>query len=202
VSSNPRDPSASGASVRENLLLFRGVWHDVVTAYHPDGSPMLFDDVSGSPGPTPYEQLVYLDVVDDLFAQTNVVVRGRPLHTRTFSGRVVDGVLRFDPLGLEAPETIGVSGGPGVLVFLPRSVVGEHMARFHDPDYIRHLGDGQRTRTTTLYRGGELVRVLTVRGTLIDADPTRRLPHDPRGASGPVHDGISLTRVYEPEEPA
>lgn len=191
-----------GSSVRDNLLLFRGVWHDVVTAYHPDGTPMLVDDVGGTPGPTPYEQLVYLDVAGDRFVQTNVVLRGRPQHARTFSGSIVDGVLRFDSLGLEAPETIGVSGGPGVLVFLPRTVLGEHMARFHDPDYIRHLGNGQRTRTTTLYRNGELVRVLTVRGTLIDPDPTRRVSHDPRGASGHVHDGISLTRVYEPEEPA
>jgi hypothetical protein len=185
---------APGASVSDNLRLFRGVWHDVITAYHPDGTVMEMDVHGGTPGPTPYEQLVYVDLDGDRYIQTNVVLRGRDPHVRTFTGTVVDGVLEFDPLGLEAPTTIGVSGGPGVLVFLPRTVTGDHMARFHDPDYIRHLGGEQRTRTTTLYREGRIVRVLTVLGTRIAADPTVRVAHDPRGADGPVHEPLTAPR--------
>jgi hypothetical protein len=157
---------------------------------------MHHDVHGGTPGPTPYEQLVYLDLIDDdRFVQTNVVLRGRPAHQRTFTGRIVDGVLRFDPLGLEAPTTVGVSGGPGVLVFLPDTTTHPSMGRFHDPDYIRHLGGDQRTRTTTLYRDGLLVRILTVTGTRISPDPTVRVAHDPRGADGPPHDpATTLTR--------
>lgn len=186
-------PPIEGASVADNLRLFRGVWHDVITAYHPDGTLMADDVHGGTPGPTPYEQLVYLDLVGDQFTQTNVVFAGRPPHVRTFTGAIVDGILRFDPLGLEAPTTIGVSGGPGVLVFLPETSTGDHMGRFHDPDYIRDLGDGQRTRTTTLYRDGRLVRVLTVLGQRISTDPTVRVSHDPRGPTGPPHESTRFT---------
>jgi hypothetical protein len=186
-------PPSEGSSVADNLRLFRGVWHDVITAYHPDGTVMAEDVHGGTPGPTPYEQLVYLDLDGDQFIQTNVVLAGRPLHVRTFTGSVVEGVLRFDPLGLEAPTTIGVSGGPGVLVFLPETSTGEHMGRFHDPDYIRHLGGDQRTRTTTLYRDGNLVRVLTVMGQRISHDPSSRVAHDPRGPSGPPHERTTFT---------
>lgn len=196
----PADIEA-GASVADNLRLFRGVWHDVITAYFPDGRVMTDDVYGGTPGPTPYEQLVYIDLVGDRYTQTNVVLRGREPHERTFTGRIVDGVLEFDALGLEAPTTIGVSGGPGVLVFLPRTSTGEHMARFNDPDYIRHLGGGQRTRTTTLYRDGMLVRILTVQGSRIADDPTVRVVHDPRGAEGPVHrPTVTLTRDPEAKE--
>jgi len=188
------------SGVAANLLLFRGVWHDVVSAYALDGSELADDVHGGSPGPVPYEQLVYLDLDGDQFIQTNVVLRGRAPHARTFTGTIVDGVLVFDRLGPDAPQMIGVSGGPGVLVFLPRRVDDSATARFHDPDYIRHLGGDQRTRTTTLYRGGELLRVLTVRGTRINADPTQRVAQDPRGPTGSVHDGATVTRIYTAEE--
>jgi hypothetical protein len=183
-------------SVSDNLSLFHGVWHDVISAHRPDGSEFAFDEFGGTPGPVPYEQLVYLDFDGARLTQTNVVLRGRDPHARTFGGSVVDGVLVFDALGPQAPTMLGVSGGPGVLVFLPERVDDDAVGRFHDPDYIRHLGGDQRTRTTTLYRDGELKRVLTVRGTRVSTDPGVRLPWDPRGASGPVHDGTIVTRVY------
>ena len=197
-------PTASAArsegtplgSVSDNLRLFRGVWHDVITAHAPDGTPFEVDEFGGTPGPVPYEQLVYIDVDGDRYAQTNVVLRGRAPHQRSFGGRIVDGVLEFDRLGPEAPRMLGVSGGPGVLVFLPENVEGEHLQRFYDPDYIRHLGGEQRTRTTTLYRDGVLRRVLSVHGTRISHDPTRRVAIDPRGPEGPVHDGERITFVY------
>jgi hypothetical protein len=192
-------------TVHDNLTLFRGVWHDVVSGHAPDGTELSHDTFGGTPGPLPYEQLVYLDVRDahgvTVYEQTNVVLRGRDPHARTFGGRVIDGVLQFDRLGPDAPLMLGVSGGPGVLVFTPARVDGTDMSRFFDPDWIRHLGGDQRTRTTTLYRDGELRRVLTVRGTRISADPTRRVAHDPRGADGPVHDGGRTTTVYaDPQE--
>jgi hypothetical protein len=186
--------------VVDNLTLFRGVWHDVVSGHAPDGAELAYDEHGGTPGPLPYEQLVYVDVRGEgdavRYEQTNVVLRGRDPHARSFGGTVVDGVLEFDRLGPQAPQMLGVSGGPGVLVFLPRRSDGADMARFYDPDYIRHLGGDQRTRTTTLYRDGELRRVLTVRGTRVSDDPTRRLAHDPRGPEGPVHDGGRTTQVY------
>ena len=188
------------ASVAENLLLFRGVWHDHISAYAPSGVELTEDPLGGSPGPVPYEQLVYLDIEGDQFIQTNVVLRGRDPHARTFRGSIVDGVLVFDRLGPQAPEMVGVSGGPGVLVFAPRRIDEEGTTRFYDPDYIRHLGGDQRTRTTTLYREGELVRVLTVMGTRISSDPTQRVPHDPRGATGPVHQSTTVSQVYSAEE--
>ena len=186
--------------VADNLALFRGVWHDVITAHRPDGAELELDEFGGSPGPVPYEQLVYLDFDGARLTQTNVVLRGREPHSRTFGGSIVDGVLVFDRLGPDAPRMLGVSGGPGVLVFLPERVDDAAIKRFHDPDYIRHLGGDQRTRTTTLYRDGVLRRVLTVRGTRVSADPTRRLDWDPRGASGPVHDGTIVTHVYTSDE--
>ena len=190
----------TSGTVVDNLTLFRGVWHDVVSGYAPDGSELAFDEHGGTPGALPYEQLVYIDVRDEdgttRYEQTNVVLRGRDPHARSFGGTVTDGVLAFDRLGPDAPLMLGVSGGPGVLVFTPARVDGPDMGRFFDPDWIRHLGGDQRTRTTTLYRGGEIRRVLTVRGTRISADPTRRVAHDPRGTDGPVHDGGRTTTVY------
>jgi len=186
--------SVRAASVAENLALFHGVWLDLVSGFRPDGTPMTVDDTGPVPVGLPYQQLVYLDFDGERLVQTNVAVRGRawsedePAHTRTFRARVVDGVLRFDPTGLEAPTTIGVAGGPGVLVFLPERVDTDAHRRFADPDYVRHLGGDQRTRTTTLYRDGELKRVLTVSGTRVAADPSRRLSWDPRGPEGPVHE--------------
>ena len=64
-----------------------------------------------------------------------------------------------------------------MLVLLPERVDTDAHRRFADPDYVRYLGGDQRTRTTTLYRDGELKRILTVSGTRIHHDPT---------ATGPV----------------
>lgn len=187
--------------VTDNLLLFRGVWHDRLQGYHPDGAEMSFDEHGGSPGPFPYEQLVYIDFDEGRYRQTNIVLRGRPSYQRTFAGSIEDGVLVFDPLGPNAPRTVGVSGGLGVLVFLPERVDHESLVNFTDPDYIRYLGHDQRSRTTTLYRGGRLRRVLTVAGTRISRDPTRRVDIDPRGPHGPVHEGENTTRVYVDRAP-
>jgi len=212
VTSGPtghHDLAAIGASVADNLALFRGVWLDLVSAYHPDGTPMDRDLPSGrggEPGGFPYQQLVYLDFDGRRLTQTNVVVRGRAPAARTFHAGIVDGILVFDPAGLEEPGTVGVSGGPGVLVLLPARVDTPEHRRFADPDYVRYLGGDQRTRTTTLYRDGELKRILTVAGTRIHPDPSVRVPWDPRGPEGPVHDRDDQSHenaapLPSPEEP-
>jgi len=182
--------------VLDNLRALRGVWHDHLSGYEPSGLPLEHDRHGGLPGPMPYENLVYLDVTGDgAYTQTNVVLRGRDPHVRTFTGRVVDGVLVFDALGPEDPGHVGVSGGPGVLVFLPRRLDAPSLQRFSDPDVITFDGHA-RTRITTLYRHGEVVRVCTVKGYRVAADPTVRVAWDPRGQSGPVHEPRSVTRVY------
>src|SRR6478609_6042306 len=114
------------ASVSQTLASFHGVWLDLVAAFRPDGTPMTVDvphPSGAAPGAFPYQQLVYLDfdATTGRLTQTNVMVRGRD-GSRTFRGGMSGGVLRFDPTGLEAPNTIGVSGGPGVLVLLPERV--------------------------------------------------------------------------------
>ena len=186
-------------SVADNLRAMVGVWHDHVTGYHPDGTVMAYDQHGGSPGPYPYDNLVYVDLVGEVYTQTNVTFRGRPLHVRTFTGKLVDGVLHFDQLGPDDPGHVGVSGGPGILWFVPARI-DEALQRFSDPDHIRLLGADQRTRTTTLYRQGELVRVLSVSGTRLSADPTVRHDLDPRGPDGPVHAERSTTHVYVQED--
>lgn len=188
------------SEVVRTLLTMCGVWRDHLTAYHPDGTPMPLDTFGGSPGAFPYDNLVYIDFDGERYVQTNVAVQGRPLEERTFCGSIIDGVLHFDKLGPEDPGQVGVSGGPGVLCYVP-SRVTEAMARFADPDFIRLLGADQRTRVTTLYRNGELKRVLTVAGHRISDDPTVRMSYDPRGADGPVHKGHHHTLVYRDLHP-
>jgi len=189
--------AAESASVAQTLRLLRGVWHEHIAGYDFSGNELTDDPEAARPGPLPFEQLVYLDLDGDDYRQTNVVVRGRPAHTRTFTGRIVDGILHFDlPEG--APDIVGVSAGPGTVVFGPTRLDGP-AARYAEPDWVRHLGNNQRTRTTALYRHGVLVRTLTANATRINEDPTRRLPWDPRGADGPVHDGSAQTTVYREE---
>jgi len=182
-------------SVTDTLARMSGVWHDRVRIFALDGTPLEHDPWGGAPGPAPFENLVYVDFDGEDFRQTNVSFRGRPLHVRTFTGRVVDGVLHFDRLGPESPEHIGVSGGPGILVFAP-SHVTEAWARYSEPDVIRLLDDDRRTRTTILYRDGEAVRTLTADGTRVAATAGQRVDLDPRGIDGSVHARRSETEVF------
>lgn len=187
-------------SVVDNLFAMRGVWHDRLQGFHPDGSPMDFDEHGGTPGPFPYENLVYIDFDGTTYEQTNVAIAGRPLHVRSFRATVADGVLRFGQLGVGDPGHVGVSGGPGVLVFTP-GVIDDSLKRFSDPDFILLSGPMERPttrlRVTTLYRYARIVRVLRVDGVRLGDDPTRRWAEDPRGANGAVHEVPSTTMVYE-----
>lgn len=182
-------------SVGHTLERLRGVWHDRVEVFDLAGRLLDRDEHSGTPGPAPYDNLVYIDFDGAEYRQTNVSFRGRQPHVRTFTGGLRDGVLVFSRLGPEAPEHIGVSGGPGVLFFAPRRV-DAGWSRYHEPDCLRLLGSGQRTRTTLLYHRGEAVRSLTANGSRIAATAERRVAADPRGAGGPVHELPGETKVW------
>jgi hypothetical protein len=182
-------------SVADNLMLMRGVWHDHVVLMSPEGTLLDHDPHGGIPGPTPYENLVYVEFDGKIFRQTNVAIAGRPVHVRSFSGKIVEGILHFDPLGPEDPGHIGVAAGNGVLIFSPESI-GESWMRYAEPDFIVVGGD-RRTRNTLLYRGGELVRTLNAVGKRLTLDASRRHELDPRGVVGDVHETHSTTEVFK-----
>jgi len=185
---------ASG-TVGQTLTRMRGVWHDHVRVFDLSGAPLDADPSSGTPGAAPFDNLVYIDFDGRNYKQTNVTFRGRPQHMRTFTGVLEEGVLRFDRLGPSDPEHIGVSGGPGVLFFTGRRIT-EAWQRYAEPDCVRLLSPGMRTRTTLLYRGGEAVRTLTADGTRLARTARHRLAHDPRGIRGPVHEKRTETHVF------
>lgn len=182
-------------TVGHTLTQLVGVWHDHLEVYDPAGQPLAEDAHSGTPGAAPWDNLVYIDFDGQRYRQTNVTFRGRPLHVRSFAGELRAGVLVFDRLGPEAPEHIGVGAGPGVLIFCPRAV-DDAWQRYSEPDVIRLLGPGQRTRTTVLYRHGVVVRTLTAYGVRLSPSTAQRLAWDPRGAEGPVHPAPGETQVF------
>ena len=182
----------------ENLAAMTGVWEDHLEAHAPDGTALTQDDHGGRPGPMPYDNLVYIDFDGRDYRQSNVVLRGRPAHVRTFAATVEDGVLRFARLGPDAPEHIGVAAGPGVIWFLARDI-GPGWEHYSEPDVITLDGD-TRTRHTALWRDGTLARTLTVRGRRRSTDPSRRVDDDPRGTDGPVHDDRRPTSVWKDDQ--
>jgi len=176
-------------SVGHNLLLLRGTWHDHIELYNLDGTPLDDDSAagSGSPGPGPFDNLVYIDFDGSRLQLTNVHLRGREASAKTFTGSMQDGLLVFDPLGPGAYQNIGMSGGPGILTFNARTL-GEASGVYMEPDFIMLTAPGERVRHTVLYRHGEAVRTLTARGTRLWPTCDRRHPLDTRGAEGPVHE--------------
>ena len=185
----------SPGSLGETLMGMRGVWHDSIQLYQLNGDALHEDTWSGTPGLAPYENLVYIEFDGEQYRQTNVCFRGRPLHVRSFQGVVQDGILRFAALGPQDPSHIGVAAGPGRIIFSPATVTAA-WEKYVEPDFIELLGPGQRLRTTLLYRHGAAARTLHARGSLLSPDGSRRLPYDPRGADGPVHEALRDTRVF------
>lgn len=179
----------------DNLMAMRGVWHDVLTARDPHGIEVSDDPHGGTPGPFPYENLVYIDFDGERYVQTNVTFRGRPVHKRTFHASVEAGILTFEKLGPDAPTHIGVASEPGRIWYLPAGI-DDAWHRYSEPDYLVLDGD-TRTRSTILYRHGTFVRTLEVRGTRLSSDPTVRIDPDPRGAGGSPHEDLSVTHVFE-----
>ena len=182
-------------TVGYNLMLMRGVWHDRLELFEIDGTPRFMDEQGGKPGASPFENLVYIDFDGENFRQTNVTFRGRPVHVRSFQGKLIDGVLHFEKLGANDPGHIGVSGGIGVLIFAPK-MIDESWMRYSEPDFIKIDGD-RRTRNTMLYRDGVLVRTLSVKGFRLSPVADKRMPFDPRGEIGNVHDAQSVTEVFK-----
>lgn len=183
-------------TVGHTLTRLCGVWHDHIEVFDLAGHPLAVDEYSGTPGASPWDNLVYIDFDGEIYRQTNVTFKGRPLHVRSFAGRLVEGVLVFNKLGPDAPEHVGVSGGPGVLFFCPRAVDAAWQ-RYSEPDCIRLIGASERTRTTVLYRYGVAVRTLTANGYKLAPVADPRVPWDPRGPEGPVHHFPSETLVFK-----
>jgi hypothetical protein len=183
-------------SVVDTLLRMRGVWHDTLHAFHPDGTPMEHDSVGSVHGPFPYDNLVYIDFDGQVYRQTNVTFRGRPTKVRSFTAHIVDGVLHFARLGPDDPGHVGVSAGPGRIIFCSSRTDAPGLHEYNEPDYVEVTGPGTRQRTTMLYRHGVLVRTLAVSGVRLAATADRRLPDDPRGPDGPVHQDTSTTNAF------
>ena len=192
-----KEPFAIG-SVGHNLMLLRGTWHDHIELYNLDGTPLDDDSAagSGSPGPGPFDNLVYIDFDGERFSLTNVHFRGREPGAKTFTGALRDNLLVFDSLGPGAYENIGMSGGPGILCFNARQL-GAATGTYMEPDFIALTAPGERVRHTVLYRHGEAVRTLTARGTRLSPSCERRHPLDPRGEDGPVHERAFSSPIWQ-----
>jgi len=184
-------------SVGHNLLLLRGTWHDHIELYNLDGTPLDDDSAagSGSPGPGPFDNLVYIDFDGNRLQLTNVHLRGREASAKTFAGSMQDGLLVFEPLGPGAYQNIGMSGGPGILTFNARKL-GEASGVYMEPDFIMLTAPGERVRHTVLYRHGVAVRTLTARGTRLWPTCDRRHPLDPRGVGGAVHEAPFSSTIW------
>lgn len=191
-------PTFPIGSVGYNLMQLRGTWHDHIELYNLDGTPLDDDSTagSGSPGPGPFDNLVYIDFDGDRFSLTNVHIRGRAPSAKTFTGAMEGDLLVFDQLGPGAYENIGMSGGPGILTFNARKL-GAPTDVYMEPDFIMLTAPGERVRHTVLYREGEAVRTLTAKGTRLSPCCDSRHPLDPRGEEGPVHEPPFKSPIWE-----
>jgi hypothetical protein len=183
-------------SVGYNLMLLRGTWHDHIELYNLDGTPLDDDPSSGSPGPGPFDNLVYIDFDGQHLSLTNVHIRGRETSAKTFTGELKGDLLVFNPLGPGAYENVGMSGGPGILTFNARQL-GAATDTYMEPDFIMLTAPGERVRHTVLYRNGEAVRTLTAKGTRLWPTCDRRHPLDPRGEDGPVHEKAFSSPMWQ-----
>ena len=185
-------------SVAYNLLQMRGVWHDHIELFNLDGTPLDNDTSAGSgtPGESPFDNLVYLDFDGTTLMLTNVHIRGREPAAKTFRGTLQDGVLCFDSLGPGAFTNVGVSGGPGVLTFNALDLNAATDV-YMEPDFILLTAPGERIRHTVLYRDGKATRTLTARGTRLWPTCDRRHPLDPRGEEGPVHEDVFSSTIWQ-----
>ena len=192
-------PTFPIGSVGHTLLQARGTWHDHVEIYNLDGTPMADDTQAGSgtPGPAPYDNLVYIDFDGEVMTQTNVSFRGRDQMAKTFIGRLEEGILVFDPLGPGAYQNHGFGAGPGILFYNSRLLEVEPWQAYVEPDIISYYAPGKRTRTTLLYRHGVATRTCTAFGTRISPTCERRADIDPRGIEGPVHEAPFEAQVWK-----
>ncbi|WP_206099219.1 hypothetical protein [Rheinheimera mangrovi] len=185
-------------SVGHTLMQMRGIWHDSVELFELDGRPLADDTAAGSgtPGQSPFDNLVYIDFDGEQLWLTNVHFRGRPACAKTFTARMKDGLLVFDPLGDGAYENVGMSGGSGILTFNARQL-DQGTDVYMEPDFIILTAPGQRIRHTVLYRDGKAVRTLTAKGTRLSPCSKQRHALDPRGTEGPVHEEPFRSTIWQ-----
>ncbi|QFU77887.1 hypothetical protein EY643_12930 [Halioglobus maricola] len=178
-------------------MLLRGTWHDHIELYNLDGTPLDDDSAAGSgtPGPGPFDNLVYIDFDGENFSLTNVHFRGRDPAAKTFTGKLKDNLLVFDPLGPGAYENVGVSGGPGILTFNARQL-GPASDVYMEPDFIVLTAPGERIRHTVLYRDGVALRTLTAKGTRLSPTCDSRHELDPRGPGNHVHEAPFRSPIW------
>lgn len=181
------------------LMQMRGVWHDHLELCALDGTPLSVDPYGMVAGGSPFDNLVYVEFDGETYRQTNVTFRGRPFHVRSFTGKLIDGILHFDTLGPGDPGHIGVAAGHDTLIFVAQKI-DDSLKRYAEPDFIRLIGMSERTRSTVLYRGGVAVRCLNVRGMKLSPVGNIRHPLDPRGLDGDVHAARSVTLAYQQGE--
>lgn len=190
--------SPTNSSVSDTLRQLRGTWHDRVQLFQLDGTPLEYDALAGSPGPGPFENLVYIDFDGTTMTQTNVTFRGREASAKTFSARIDKGVLVFDSLGKGAYENIGMSAGPGAISYSARHL-SDGCQHYFEPDFIQLTGPDTRIRTTLLYRDGKAIRTLRAEGVRLSNDCQQRHKYDPRGLEGPVHELQAQSDVWGPK---
>lgn len=190
------NPKTAPGSVAHTLSQLHGVWHDYVELFELDGQPLKDDPKAGSPGLSPFENLVYINFDGERLALTNVHIKGRPLAEKTFYGHMRDGVLVFDSLGPGGYENVGMSGGPGVVTFTARNL-SKSTDVYFEPDFIMITGPGERLRHTVLYRDGVAIRTLTANAKRLTEDCTVRHASDPRGQDGPVHGEQAQATIWE-----
>ena len=182
-------------SVRDTLWQLRGIWHDRIELFQLDGSPLDFDALAGSPGASPFENLVYIDFDGEIMTQTNVTFRGRPVSARTFTARMEQDVLVFNTLGKGAYENIGMAAGQGALLYSARNL-SPGCQMYFEPDFIQLTGPDTRLRSTLLYRDGQAIRTLRADGQRLSDSCHQRHDWDPRGPEGPVHEPQSRSDVW------
>jgi hypothetical protein len=190
------EESALKTSVTHTLMRMRGIWHDKIKLYELDGESLAYDALAGSPGRSPFENLVYIDFDGATMTQTNVTFRGRELSVKTFSGHIQDGVLIFDSLGSGAYENIGMSAGPGAIIY-SASHLSEACQRYFEPDFIQLTSSETRIRSTVLYRDGNAARTLSAEGVRLSTCCRHRHDWDPRGLTGSVHEVRTETNVWQ-----
>jgi len=188
-------PDFPVGSVGHSLAQLRGTWHDRVELFELDGQPLAEDSKAGSPGSSPFENLVYIDFDGDVLKLTNVHLKGRHSSAKTFTGRMRDDLLVFDSLGPGSYENVGMSGGPGILTFTALSL-DKATDVYMEPDFIIITGPGKRTRHTVLYRDGKAVRTLTAVGERLSESCDSRHTMDPRGIEGPVHETPFQSEIW------
>ncbi|WP_163933473.1 hypothetical protein [Paraferrimonas sp. SM1919] len=185
-------------SVGHTLMQMRGIWHDSIELYHLDGSPLTDDTAAGSgtPGSSPFDNLVYIDFDGHTLKLTNVHFRGRDVAAKTFVATMQDGLLVFDELGPGAYKNVGMSGGPGILTFNAQQL-SDATGVYMEPDFIMLTSTNERVRHTVLYRDGKATRTLTAKGYRLSPLCCRRHELDPRGPQGPVHEPPFKATIWQ-----